>query len=159
MGALSSETELSFNHKGIIIGYASFELPLAVRRTGEGGYTQELVGSRNVIYPDWIGRAGLSIRSDVLPMQVASQASLVGPRTASEMNIREHGEVYRLPAYGLVDVSLGTAGVRFLSRNRETTLMIKVSNLLGRRGPDPGFAGVDYPLPGRNVMFQLRQEL
>jgi hypothetical protein len=42
---------------------------------------------------------------------------------------------------------------------RETVFSIIGRNLLGTSAADPGFAGVDYPLSPRTIMFQLRQQL
>jgi hypothetical protein len=53
---------------------------------------------------------------------------------------------------------ISTVGLEFFE-DAETAFSISARNLLDADGPDPGFAGIDYPLVGRTVLFELRQEL
>jgi hypothetical protein len=68
------------------------------------------------------------------------------------------GVAYSLPAYFRLDATLSTVGIKILN-GRETVFSVIGRNLLGTAGPDPGFAGVDYPLAPRLVLFQIRQQI
>jgi hypothetical protein len=133
-------------------------LPITTRDLGEPGYVAALMGDRNVIYPSSIVRVGVSGTAPGIPLRAGVENLWVGPRRASETNTLDHGGSYTLGSYAMLDMSLSTAGFEMLER-RETVLMLKLRNLLDVAGPDPGFAGVDYPLLPRSVMLQLRQEL
>jgi hypothetical protein len=84
------------------------------------------------------------------------ETMIVAPRRASGENIVENGESYELPAYGLLDASLTFPGLKILPIG-ETSFSFRAYNLLDAEGPDPGFAGVDYPLQSRRIMFEMRQ--
>ena len=155
--SLSWETEVLAELGDDVSAYGSFELPYTIRDTGQEGYQAQLVGDRNVIYPAYILRGGASGKVPYLPLRPGFEVMVVGPRRASEMNMLEHMGEYELPAYTMLDVTLSTVGIELLD-GRETVLMLKGRNLLDVRGPDPGFAGVDYPLLSRSVMAQLRQQ-
>jgi iron complex outermembrane receptor protein len=159
MRALSWESELVADYENWARAYASFELPIVVRSSGQGGYQADLVGHSNVIYPGFIVRGGGSIRLPrPFPLRAGLEAIYVGSRRASDMNILEYGGDYRLPAYTMLDATLSTTPLELLGK-RKTVLMFKARNLLDVKGPDPGFAGVDYPLLSRSFFLQLRQEL
>lgn len=157
VSSLSWESEAVLKHEQWVHGYASFELPLTTRELGQVGYQADLMGDKNVIYPKFIVRSGLSGVVPGIPLRPALEFSVVGPRRASEMNILEAGSEYTLPAYSMLDASLATVGLEILD-GRQTVLMIKGRNLLDVGGPDPGFAGVDYPLLPRSVLAQVRQQ-
>jgi len=158
MRSLAWESELVADYENLVRGYASFELPIVVRSLGRAGYQSELVGHSNVIYPGFIARGGVSARIPKrVPLRIGAEVSYVGPRRASDMNILENGGDYRLPAYVMLDATLSTTPLELLGK-RKTVLMLKARNLLDVRGPDPGFAGVDYPLLSRSFFVQLRQE-
>jgi iron complex outermembrane receptor protein len=158
MRALSWETEVMADYENMVRGYASFELPIVVRSAGQPGYQTNLVGHSNVIYPGFIARGGVSVRLPWrAPLRVGIEGSYVGSRRASDMNILEFGGDYRLPAYTMLDATLSSTPIELLGK-KKTVLMFKARNLLGVTGPDPGFAGVDYPLLARTFFMQLRQE-
>jgi len=56
-----------------------------------------------------------------------------------------------LPVQGTFD-ELGTP-------LRETTFVVVGKNLIGSIGPQQGFAGIDYPLAPRTLMFLINQQL
>ena len=154
---VSWETEVFAEYDPGVNGYVTFELPHTVRESGEEGYQANLVGNENVIYPHFILRAGVSSLVPGLPLRPGVEVIAVGSRRASEMNILENGGSYSLDPYAMLDASLSTEGIEVLD-GRETVFMIKGRNLLDARGPDPGFAGTDYPLLGRSVLAQMRQD-
>lgn len=159
MRALSWESEVVADYESWVRAYASFELPIVARSLGESGYQAELVGHSNVVYPSFIARGGASARIAArIPLRLGVEAMYVGQRRASDMNILEAGGEYKLPAYTMLDATLSTTPLELLG-HRKTALMFKVRNLLDVKGPDPGFAGVDYPLLSRSFFLQLRQEL
>lgn len=159
MRALSWESEVVADYDNWVRGYASFELPIVARSLGQTGYQATLVGHSNVIYPSFMARGGASVRMPSgVPLRLGVEAMYVGERRASEMNILEAGGGYKLGAYTMLDATLSTTPLELLG-HRKTVLMFKVRNLMDVRGPDPGFAGVDYPLQSRSFFLQLRQEL
>lgn len=159
MRALSWESEVVADYESWLRGYASFELPLVARSLGQTGYQASLVGHSNVIYPSFMVRGGASVRMPArVPLRVGVEAMYVGARRASDMNILEAGGDYKLSAYTMLDATLSTTPLELLG-HRKTVLMFKARNLMNVGGPDPGFAGVDYPLLSRSFLLQLRQEL
>jgi outer membrane receptor for ferrienterochelin and colicins len=158
MRALSWESELVADWENMVRAYASFELPIVARSLGQPGYQAELVGHSNVIYPSFMVRGGVSARvPGPVPLKLGVEAMYVGSRRASDMNILEAGSSYSLPAYTMLDATVSTTPLELLGK-RKTVVMFKMHNLLDVKGPDPGFAGVDYPLLARSFFLQLRQE-
>lgn len=159
MRALSWESEVVADYENWVRAYASFELPLVARSLGQTGYQANLVGHSNVIYPRFMARGGVSVRMPAgIPLRLGVEAMYVGARRASDMNILEAGGEYKLGAYTMLDATLSTTPLELLG-HRKTALMLKVRNAMDVKGPDPGFAGVDYPLQSRSIFLQLRQEL
>jgi len=138
--------------------YLRFELVRTRRDIGSQGYLSQLMGSDSVIYPPFLLRAGLSGTAPVVPIRLAVEGILVGPRRASESNTVAHGGEYQLPSYVMLDASLSTEALRFI-RGHSTRFMLKGRNLLGAKGPDPGYGGVDYPLAPRTILLTLQQDL
>jgi outer membrane receptor for ferrienterochelin and colicins len=159
MRALSWESEVVADYENWARAYASFELPLVARSLGQTGYQATLVGHSNVIYPSFMARGGASVRVLAkVPLRLGVEAIYVGERRASDMNLLEAGGDYKLSAYTMLDATLSTTPLELLG-HRKTVLMFKVRNVMDVKGPDPGFAGVDYPLQSRSFFLQLRQEL
>lgn len=143
---------------GPVSGYASVELTKSTRSIGQEGYSATLVGTEGVGYPDWIGRAGVATAlpsSGEWPLELNTQAILVGPRSATDASIIENGARFELSPYLLLNASL-VASKWFLAPGHETTFAFRGTNLLGANGPDPGFSGFEYPLRGREVFLEVR---
>lgn len=155
--SLSWESEVAVKYDRWVEAYASSEVPYAVRDLGQRGYQADLIGSENTIYPGYILRFGVSGEIPAFRLRPGVETVHVGSRRASEMNILERGSDYRLPAYTTLDATLSTVGIEVLD-DRETVILVKARNVLDVRGPDPGFAGVDYPLLPFSVLAQLRQQ-
>jgi hypothetical protein len=104
-----------------------------------------------------VGAAG-RIPLPKVPLLATVEASYVGARRASEENSLAAGVGYSLPDYVMLGASLSTVGLKLLP-DRDTVFSVVGRNLLGTFGPDPGFAGVDYPLAPRTIMFIVRQQI
>ncbi len=79
-------------------------------------------------------------------------------RRASETNSVEAGRLYTLPPIVLLGAGLSTSGIKIFGEH-ETVFSLVGSNLIGSVGPEPGFNGVDYPLPPRTFYLLVRQDL
>jgi iron complex outermembrane receptor protein len=156
--ALSWESRIDLTFNEWLRGYLSAEVNHTIRDTGEIGYRQRLIGDQNVLYPQAIVHAGALTRIPKIPISVGAQVSYVGPRRASESNILSNGASYDLPGQWLLDATIATVGLKLIE-NHELVLQVVGKNLLGSVGPDPGFAGVDYPFAPRTIFFQLRHDL
>ncbi len=160
MQGISWESEIAAEYKEHLAGKISFELQNTKREfdTRQSAYLSYLVGNRNVIYPSYIMRADLSGRLPKLPLRIGASLMLAGDRPSSEMNSIENLNMYELPPYLLLDATISTVGLELVG-GRETAVSLIGRNLTNRNTPDPGFAGVDYPLQPLTIMLQLRQEL
>jgi iron complex outermembrane receptor protein len=154
----SWETRIDSNYKDKLRGYASFEMVMSRRETGREGYADELIGNKNVVYPPWILRGGLSTDlrpSWKLPLQASIEGIYVAKRAAADASILENGGRFELPSYFWLNASLATPKL-FLIPGHETTIALRGKNLLGASGPDPGFSGFELPLVAREIMLELR---
>jgi outer membrane receptor for ferrienterochelin and colicins len=157
---LSWETLVELKYQGILRGRLSFETQKTVRRTGQRGYNEWLLGSDGDIYPTWMAHAGTVIQPPGVPMRAAVTASYLGPRRASATNILLNRRSYLLPRYLLLDATLTTSEIRLPGRVRQTvSFAVSGKNLLGSQGPTPGFSGVDYPLSPRAFFLQTNLNL
>jgi iron complex outermembrane receptor protein len=128
------------------------------RETEQEGYQAEVVGVDMVTYPDWIARAGSYVglpSPDRVPLELASQVIVVGPRRATDTSILENGGSFELQPYLLWNASLRTRAM-VLFPHQETFAALRGKNLLGAAGPDPGFSGFEYPLAAREILLELR---
>jgi iron complex outermembrane receptor protein len=153
----SWESEVVVRYDRWLEATASSEVPFVTRDLGQQGYQADLVGTANTIYPSYILRFDVFGEIPGLGLRPGIEALRVGPRRASEMNLLEQGGDYELPPYTMLDITLSTVGIELLD-DRETVILVKGRNVLDVRGPDPGFAGVDYPLLPASVLAQLRQQ-
>jgi iron complex outermembrane receptor protein len=156
--ALSWETRADVRLAEQLTAYASFDLVRSWRDLGREGYAASLIGTKNVVYPPWIVRAGLDVAlpSPIgWPLAVGGEAIVVAPRRAADTSIVEHGGDFTLPAYARVDAFLTTRDL-YLIRGQETRIALRARNLLDGRGPDPGPSGFEYPLTARELLLELR---
>ena len=93
-------------------------------------------------------------------LRAALTGSYVGERRASDTNILLNRRPYALPGYVLMEATLSTSEFA-LGRGHERTVSFALigKNLLGSRGPSPGFSGLDYPLPPRALLVQTNLAL
>lgn len=155
---LSWESKIEANYRNHIWGYLALDVNYTLRDAGYEGYRAMLFGVDNVIYPRVIFHSGVQGRIPKIRLRVGAQLTYVGARRASEANILLSGASYELPDYVLLGATLSTVDLRLWS-NRETVFQLVGKNLLGAPGPDPGFAGFDYPLAPTTVLFQIRQQI
>jgi outer membrane receptor for ferrienterochelin and colicins len=156
--SLSWETRVDARYRQVVSGYASFEWIHSVRDVGSQGYAAQVIGDHNVVYPNWIARAGTALGLPSLPsvpLELGLQGILVGPRQAFDVSIVESGRRYELPSYLWLNASLAAPKL-LLVPGHETTFAIRGKNLLGAGGPDPGFSGFEYPLAPRELMFEAK---
>jgi iron complex outermembrane receptor protein len=154
---LSWETRADVKHYDDVHAYAAFELVHSLRDLGQEGYAASLIGSKNVVYPPWIARAGVSVAIPSLrtvPLTLAAQGLLVGPRRAADTSIVEAGAEFYLPVYCLLEASIATREL-YLVPGHETRIALRSRNVLGSRGPDPGFSGFEYPLAPRELFLEI----
>src|SRR6185369_11949446 len=88
------ETRADVRHHEDVNAYASFELVASLRDLGQEGYAATLIGTKNVVYPPWIGRGGVNVALPSprrLPLAVGAEALLVAPRRAADTSLVEHG--------------------------------------------------------------------
>ena len=156
--AITFESRVDARHEDRVGGYASFEWVTSQRDLDEEGYQADLVGSDMVVYPAWTTRVGAFVgvpSPKKAPLELTTEAIIVGPRRAADASILENGGSYTLPTY----LSLN-AGLRLkeaeLIRNQATSIALRVKNLIGVTGPDPGFAAFDYPLAPRTVYLEIQ---
>ncbi|HVX95479.1 MAG TPA: TonB-dependent receptor [Polyangia bacterium] len=156
--SLSWETRADVRYGEQLTAYASFDLVQSRRDLGQEGYAASLIGTKNVVYPPWIARAGVDVAlpSPVdVPLAVGGETIVVAPRRAADTSIVESGGSFTLPTYCLLDAFVTTRDL-YLIRGQETRLALRGRNLLGSRGPDPGPSGFEYPLTAREVFLELR---
>ena len=154
---LSWETRADLKRYEDVDAYAAFELVHSLRDLGQEGYAASLIGSKNVVYPPWIVRAGVSVAVPSLrrvPLTLAAQGQLFGPRRAADTSIVEAGAEFYLPVYCLLEVSIATREL-YLVPWHETRIALRSRNVLGSRGPDPGFSGFEYPLAPRELFLEI----
>lgn len=137
--------------------YVRGDWTFAQRNTGHMGYRDELVRHVNPGFPEYVVRAGAYWDPGVLPLGIAVQASLVGPRTSMDSNSLENGEPYALEPYVWLTATISSPAIE-LAPLGKLFFELSGTNLVGATGPEPGFSGVDYPLPPRTLMFRLRHQ-
>jgi iron complex outermembrane receptor protein len=157
ISALSWETKIDVTYKEWIRAYLTGEYNYTTVSDRQG-IAADILGTRNTIYPQGIARLGVLARAPKVPLRLGVQVMYVGPRNASDANSIAAGQQYQLPDYWMLDMSLATLGLE-LKKGHETTLMVSARNLLDVRGPDPGYWRIDFPLTGRTIWFQIRQDL
>lgn len=156
--SLSWETRADVRYGEQLTAYASFDLVQSWRDLGQEGYAASLIGTKNVVYPPWIVRAGVDVAlpSPVdVPLAAGGETIVVAPRRAADTSIVQNGGSFTLPTYCLLDAFVTTRDL-FLIRGQETRIALRGRNLLGSRGPDPGPSGFEYPLTAREVFLEVR---
>jgi outer membrane receptor for ferrienterochelin and colicins len=157
LNSLSWETELSTNAPKWLSVYANFAYTRARRDPGVEGYQAELLGVEATAYPSYVANGGVRARP-IEGLVISSELSWVSSRRASDQNILENGSAYELPARFLWDANLRYADDFLLQNERMSALTLRMRNILGERGPEPGYGGVDYPLAPRTFMLGLEQQ-
>jgi outer membrane receptor for ferrienterochelin and colicins len=155
--SFSWETRADLRYHRDINAYASFELVRSARDLGQEGYAATLVGDPNVVYPAHIGRGGVTVAVPSppdMPLDLGVEGMWVGRRRAADTSIVERGEDFYHPSYFLLDASLSTREL-YLLPGHESFISLRGKNLLVARGPDPGFAGFEYPLSPAQIFLEF----
>jgi len=155
--SLSWESELRFDYRRQLTGYANLSVNRTRRKLDDGGYVARLTDYPNIAYPTLVGHLGAGVPLPLLPLRLTVEGSFVSARPSSETNTLAAGGRYDLPAYVLLGASLRTTSLEILP-GRDTSVALIVRNLLGTTVVDPGFAGVDYPRLGRTILATLNQQ-
>jgi iron complex outermembrane receptor protein len=158
--SLSWETEATASFRDWVKGYVNLDVNHTVREVGYVGFRASLIGNDNILYPTVQVHAGAAARIPLprMPIMATVEGTFVGARRASAENMIAAGVAYSLPDYFMLGASVSTVGIKLLP-NGETVFSVIGRNLLGSNASDPGFAGVDYPLAPRTILFQVRQQL
>jgi iron complex outermembrane receptor protein len=91
-------------------------------------------------------------------LRVSAEVSYIGPRTASFSNALIRGGSYDVPGYAFTALSVSTAH-RHIIPKRDTSLALRVSNVINYGWVEPGFGGVDVPAQGITVFLTVVQSL
>jgi iron complex outermembrane receptor protein len=157
---LSWETMAEVSYRSILRTHISVEAQRTVRDTGQDGYSADVVGTAGGIYPNLMVHGGVAAQPTGLPLRGTVQASYIGKRRASDTNILLNGGPYSLPPYVLLEAGLATTRFDLFGLERhEISFALTGKNLLGAKGPTPGFSGVDYPLFPRTFFLQMNLSL
>jgi outer membrane receptor for ferrienterochelin and colicins len=154
--SLSWESKAELKVSDWLNAHVSYELARVDLRSGQEGYVGQVIGSESGIYPEMMLHAGVAVQHGSVPARAAVRASYIGERRSSGNNSFLNGGPYRLPPYVILDANITTQGFRiFRHPDQEVSFSISGKNLLGAKGPAPGFSGVDFPLSPRAFFFQL----
>jgi outer membrane receptor for ferrienterochelin and colicins len=157
---VSWESLAELKYRNLARLHLSFELQRTTQRTGDEGYSADLVGTRGGIYPTAMVHAGVVGQPGHLPLRTAVQASFIGARRPSDTNILLNAGPYSLPAYVLLEAAISTVPFTLFGQSgRDVSFCLTGKNLLGATGPAPGFSGVDYPLSPRTFFLQMNVNL
>jgi outer membrane receptor for ferrienterochelin and colicins len=91
-------------------------------------------------------------------LKLSAEVSYIGARPASFSNALIKGAPYDLGGYVYTALSLSTAG-RIIIPRHETSLALRVSNVINQIWTEPGFGGVDVPAQGITVFLTIVQAL
>ena len=93
---LSWETRADLKHYDDYNLYGSLEVVYSERDLGQEGYAADLVGSQNVAYPTYIGRAGAMIglpTPSTFPLLAGLETVVVGPESGGGRQYRREGRI------------------------------------------------------------------
>ncbi len=91
-------------------------------------------------------------------LRAGLELSYIGPRSATQSNALERGQAYELPPYVFTAATLSLPARRLL-KDRETTVSVRLTNVLDQRWIEPGSGGIDLPAGGFTGQLSLVQTL
>jgi iron complex outermembrane receptor protein len=92
-------------------------------------------------------------------LKLSAEVSYIGPRSSSFSNALIKGAAYDTDSgYVYTALALSTSG-RIIIPKRETSLALRVSNVVNWIWTEPGFGGVDVPAPGVTAFLTIIQAL
>ncbi len=157
----SWETRVDSTDNDLYRAYGSFEFHRGQRSLGDDVYGATILGDRLPSYPSWIVRLGLAFElplSHLVPIELASESMVVGPRNSSDSSTLAAGRAFTLDPYFRLDASIRLHDL-YIVPGHETSVSILAKNVTGTNGPDPGETGYEYPLSAREFFLELRHEL
>ena len=113
---------------------------------------------KNQLFPDYQAHVIVDYNLPLPARPRASiEASYIGPRTASQSNalLSLDGE-YTVPGYVYTAAVLSADGKW---RGRETSVALRVTDVVNQKWTEPGFGGIDFPTQGISAMLTLEQQL
>jgi outer membrane receptor for ferrienterochelin and colicins len=134
-------------------------LASVARTVGRSGTIEGLLGKpvvTNPLFPKYQAGGILDYTLPWAGIHLGAELSFVGPRETSFSNALQRGGPYEAKAYLYSALSASVAG-RFVLRDRETRLALRMSDALDRRWGEPGFGGVDVPTQGRTAFLTVVQ--
>ncbi|HEY5959972.1 MAG TPA: TonB-dependent receptor [Polyangiaceae bacterium] len=152
------ETRADLKHYDDYSTYVAFELVRSRRELGEVGYAAQLVGDSNIVYPPYIARVGAALAvpsAPSVPLSAGAEGMLIGPRHAADASVLNNRGRFDMKAYATINVFLTTRDL-YLIPGHESVIALRAYNVLGTKGPDPGFSAFEYPLAPREIYLELR---
>jgi iron complex outermembrane receptor protein len=91
-------------------------------------------------------------------LRFSAEISYIGPRPASYSNSLSVGQVYELDGYVYTALTAAASALHLLPR-RETSIALRLSNVVNYAWVEPGFGGVDVPAQGVTLFLTVVQGL
>jgi hypothetical protein len=91
-------------------------------------------------------------------LRLSGEVSFIGPRPESFSNSLILGSAYSAPDYFYTALALSAPRLR-ISPNRDTSVTLRISNVLNTSWVEPGFGGVDLPAQGIVLFLTMVQAL
>lgn len=114
---------------------------------------------KNPLFPPWQVRTTADLQIPGLSgARLSAEVGVIAARESSHSNALEAGGAYELPPYVFTALAF-TSGPRRWIGDRDSTLSLRITNLLNQRWAEPGFGGVDLPVPGITGYLALTQQL
>ena len=108
-------------------------------------------------FPNFFGVLGADLDLPEAYLRTNAELRWISERGASQSNVwLNNDRPYTLPAYGLVNLTVSTVGVRWLGDRTETRFAVGARNLLDARYSEPGYGGFDTPSLGRVLFAETR---
>ena len=116
-----------------------------------------LVSTPPEAFPNFFGVLGADLGLPETYLHANAELRWVSERGASQSNVwLNNGRFYTLPAYHIVNVTVSTLGLHWLSDSTETRFAVGVRNLFDARYSEPGYGGFDTPTLGRFLFAEAR---
>jgi len=157
-----AETELQYGNK-YLFAYANFSYQNSTIKEPNPFDIRKTIEKKTRIYPDFMAKFGCNILINKLKTNLNLEGRFSDKIIASPQNLQVYDPVlntkeYTLRSALLFDVSLTSLNLKIFS-SRETTLQLKVSNLLNTEYYMPGYKDYDFFGAQRSFMFRIIQAL
>jgi outer membrane receptor for ferrienterochelin and colicins len=91
-------------------------------------------------------------------LRLSAEVSYISPRAASQSNAVLNQTAYNSPGYVFTALALASPSFKLLGE-RETSAVLRVSNVINSNWRDSGFGGIDVPAQGLTALLTLSQTL